>query len=88
MKIWCDECSGKGHVTRALSLGEGVRGIGAVRTEMCKECRGKGYTNEAVVKVSEVLKKLDVECGLYGANSGVLNVVDWLDKKEQEAKGE
>ena len=72
-KIWCDNCLGVG----TISMSNGGQ-------RMCEMCTGAGYTDEAVVKVSEVLKKLDVECGLYGANSGVLNVVDWLCKKEQE----
>ena len=100
VKIWCDDCKGKGYISRTLSLGECVRGIGAVTTEPCQICHGAGYTEEAVVKVSEVEKwaedMANTECGSpatpyeQGMSRAGRLLLYWLHDKEieQEAKGE
>jgi len=90
-KIWCEECCGTGKIDHPIASACEID---------CQICHGAGYTEQAVVKVSEVEKwaedMANTECGSpatpyeQGMSRAGASLLYWLlDKEiEQEAKGE
>lgn len=82
-KMWCEKCEGTGRVHTPNAK------IGGYDDWLCPYCDGRCYTDEAVVKVSEVREMmLNILAKPHVAEvQTALNVIeDWLDHKEQEAK--